>query len=89
MKKQNTLTLLPTMKERPRGPVADQTGDLRIVPVGFLPGAMAATKTEAMALKPAGKPPSALNKAEATAWLRALGEEANKAWTSIEIKDRI
>ena len=47
------------------------------------------TKTEAMDMKPSDKPTTALTKAEASQWLRAMGEEPNTAWTSIEVKDRI
>ena len=48
-----------------------------------------ATKQEAMDLKLSTRPASTLTKAEATAWLAALGERANTAWTSAEFKDRI
>ena len=47
------------------------------------------TKAEAKEIKPTSKPLSALTKAEASEWLRSLGEEPRVKWTSVEIKSRI
>ena len=47
------------------------------------------TKAEAGELKTSNKPLSALTKAEASEWLRSLGEEPRVRWTSVEIKSRI
>ena len=49
----------------------------------------ASTKAEAEELKPSNKPLNALTKAEATDWLRNLGEEPPVKWTSLEIKSRL
>ena len=47
------------------------------------------TKAEAEELRPSSRPLSLLTKAEASEWLRSLGEEPRVTWTSVEIKSRI
>ena len=47
------------------------------------------TKAEAEELNTSNKPLNALTKAEASEWLRMLGEEPRVRWTSVEIKSRI
>ena len=44
---------------------------------------------EAIDLKFSTRPASTLTTAEATAWLAALGERTNTAWTSAQLQDRI
>ena len=47
------------------------------------------TKAEAEELRPSSRPLGLLTKAEASEWLRSLGEEPRVTWTSVEIKTRI
>ena len=47
------------------------------------------TKEDVEEACPVNKPLSALTKAEATTWLKNLGEEPGAKWTSLEIKSRI